>query len=265
MGSQSALNNVHLCGKGQRFLMHYSKPTMSPPAFSGNGQPDTPTRDGLICDLNLSQSFPVNHVQSKRTSTVAAMFGLDVEKSRRRLFENISLQIRPGDLIYVSGPSGGGKSVLLRLIARYVSDALDLDELIPSADVPAVDCFSLSIEQTMCLLSRVGLADVWAILAPSNHLSEGQRYRLRLALAFAQRPRLIIADEFCSILDRVTARVVAHNLRKLTRLSGVAFVVATAHEDLLEDLDPDVMIFKPLDSQCVVRRRQGAGVTSIGP
>ncbi len=53
-----------------------------------------------------------------------------------------------------------------------------------------------------------------------------------------------IADEFCSTLDRDTARIVAFNIQKLARKSGKAVIVATTHTDLFEDLQPSVHIHK---------------------
>ncbi len=53
-----------------------------------------------------------------------------------------------------------------------------------------------------------------------------------------------IADEFCSMLDRDTARIVAFNLQKIARQMGKAVVVATTHSDLFEDLKPSVHVHK---------------------
>jgi len=53
-----------------------------------------------------------------------------------------------------------------------------------------------------------------------------------------------LADEFCSTLDRITAKVVAFNIQKLARRSGATLVVATTHTDLEADLCPSVLIRK---------------------
>ena len=53
-----------------------------------------------------------------------------------------------------------------------------------------------------------------------------------------------VAYEFCSNLDRATAKVVAYNIQKLARRSGATLVVATTHTDLEADLCPSTLIRK---------------------
>jgi GNAT superfamily N-acetyltransferase len=53
-----------------------------------------------------------------------------------------------------------------------------------------------------------------------------------------------LADEFCSTLDRDTAKIVAFNVQKLARQNGKAVIVAATHTDLFEDLKPSVHIHK---------------------
>jgi hypothetical protein len=51
-------------------------------------------------------------------------------------------------------------------------------------------------------------------------------------------------DEFCSTLDRETAKIVAFDLQKQARRMGRAVIAATTHTDLFEDLAPTVHIHK---------------------
>jgi GNAT superfamily N-acetyltransferase len=53
-----------------------------------------------------------------------------------------------------------------------------------------------------------------------------------------------IFDEFCSMLDRDTAKIVAFNVQKLARKLGCAVLAATTHNNLFEDLQPSVHIHK---------------------
>ncbi len=111
-----------------------------------------------------------------------------------------------------------------------------------------IDCFPhRSVEDTLCLLGRFGLAEAAIYLLPPRSLSAGQQWRFRLALAAdrlerARRPHLIIADEFAAVLDRVTACVVAHRLRKLIDGSPHAALLATSHDDIATALKPDHVI-----------------------
>jgi hypothetical protein len=156
-----------------------------------------------------------------------------------------------GELVLLTGPSGSGKSTLLREIARRAFRAsrvvIDLQRLrLP--DRPAADCLPArdSLDDVLRDLSRVGLAEAWTWLRPPRELSEGQRWRLKLAVALARSRRssntILVCDEFAALLDRVTAHVVARALRKSIAGSSLSAVVATSHDDLFVPLAPDVTV-----------------------
>ncbi len=86
-------------------------------------------------------------------------------------------------------------------------------------------------------------------------LSEGQRYRFRLASALANSGSpWITADEFTATLDRTLAKVVAFNVRKLVTRTGVGLLAATTHEDVADDLAPDVLVRCGADGEIAVER-----------
>lgn len=64
--------------------------------------------------------------------------------------------------------------------------------------------------------------------------------------------KIIFADEFCSNLDRITAAVIAYQIRKFATCHNVAFVLASSHDDILADLLPDVIIVKQLNGKTEV-------------
>jgi len=90
----------------------------------------------------------------------------------------------------------------------------------------------------------VGLNDAFLFVRRYDQLSEGQKYRYRLAKLIESGAQWWIMDEFCSTLDRDTAKIVAFNVQKLARKLGKAVVAATTHTDLFEDLRPSVHIHK---------------------
>jgi ABC-type ATPase with predicted acetyltransferase domain len=65
-------------------------------------------------------------------------------------------------------------------------------------------------------------------------------------MALASGRKFVFADEFCSELGRITAAVVAVRLRKHAKRHGTIFILASAHEDILMDLAPDVLVIKDL-------------------
>jgi ABC-type ATPase with predicted acetyltransferase domain len=52
------------------------------------------------------------------------------------------------------------------------------------------------------------------------------------------------ADEFCSTLDRDTAKIVAFNIQKIAREERRGVFAATTHTDLFQDLKPSIHIHK---------------------
>jgi len=130
------------------------------------------------------------------------------------------------------------------------------------------------IEAALELLSRVGLAEAWTYLQTPRTLSDGQRWRLLLAMSLARATRserslaysetpqsksvataIIATDEFAALLDRVTAAVVSRTLRRtIDAAANLSAIVVTSHDDLIDALKPDVVVVCDFGSYHVTRR-----------
>lgn len=193
---------------------------------------------------------------------VAAMFGFAGEHVET-LYEDFTLTLQPGRIVAVVGPSGSGKSVLLREVARQLGpDAVGLKlPRGPARKRPAVELLSGgTLKDRLAALSRVGLAEATALLAPAGQLSDGQQTRLALGRALHEaslsaRPRLVVVDEFCSVLDLCTAAVLCRSLRRAVRGSPLGVLLATPRTELLAALKPSTVLVKPLGEP--VRRLRG--------
>jgi hypothetical protein len=223
-------------------------------------------------------------VASEQAVKVAEMFGVGLDETYEvALYDGLALDVRPGDVVFVTGPSGSGKSVLLARLAealgRTWADArtVDLAQVDLPRDRAVIDLMQPPLQDALRILSAAGLADAFLLLRTPQELSDGQRYRLRLARAIeallapaappmchgllatrghrhglqasrgtraATPSALLVADEFCSTLDRLCARAVAYRVRRMADEHGVTVLAASAHNDLLEDLSPDVLVVK---------------------
>jgi ABC-type ATPase with predicted acetyltransferase domain len=104
------------------------------------------------------------------------------------------------------------------------------------------------------ILGKCGLTEVWKYITQIGDLSDGEKFRFMLYCLVMRalhdkRDAILIIDEFCSTLDRVTAKVVAQNIHKLRDLLNkegikVTFILASAHEDLIPYLKADYNYFK---------------------
>jgi ABC-type uncharacterized transport system YnjBCD ATPase subunit len=113
---------------------------------------------------------------------VAEAFGLGVDEERKFPVLNAELKIGPTDIVYITGDSGSGKSVLLRAIRQDLGDeAVDMAEIQVDQDKPLIETVGATVEEGLELLSKVGLNDAFLFLRTYNQLSDGQKYRYRLA------------------------------------------------------------------------------------
>jgi ABC-type lipoprotein export system ATPase subunit len=181
-----------------------------------------------------------------RTIAVHEAFGLGVDDYQRHVvYDNVELKIGPEDIVYITGESGSGKSVLLRALEKDLgSQAINIDDVKLERNKPLIDCVGKTVEEGLELLSRVGLNDAFLFVRRYSQLSDGQKYRFRIAKLIESGKQFWVMDEFCATLDRDTAKIVAYNLQKLARQEGKAVLAATTHTDLFEDLKPSVHVHK---------------------
>ena len=155
-----------------------------------------------------------------------------------------------------SAPSLVWSDKLPALPEQALVDALAQPEVKQSTQVEPA-----ALERVCHWLSQAGLNDAAVMLRRPSELSEGQRHRLRLAQAMAVAQRrleawsVLLADEFGSSLDRTTASALARSVRRWVTRSQVCLVTATAHDDLLEPLCPDVLVEVAPGGRCDVHRR----------
>lgn len=191
---------------------------------------------------------------STRSSLVMDHFGIDFEQGENVIARDFPLPLQSGQIVLFSGESGSGKSSLLRAAANQLHArgdfVLNLDEL-SWEERTLLDLLPLELEDTLQLLSGCGLGEARLMLRTPAELSDGQRYRFRLALALARKPAWVLADEFTATLDRRLARVLAGNIRRLASRHGTGFLLATTHDDIVEDLAPDLHVQCSLDGRII--------------
>lgn len=215
---------------------------------------------------SLSASYPlVARRPSVNSSVVCDHFGVSAEAERVVVAEKVEVDVRPGDVVLFVGPSGSGKSTLLRALAAQLCEAHRVIDsgAIDLGDHALVDELPIRVDEGLDLLAACGLGEARLMLRSAAELSEGQRYRFRLARAVSEADGngWVVADEFTATLDRVLAKVVAFGVRRLADRQGCGFLLATTHEDVIADLAPDVIVRCRGDGEVVVVRSGAATET----
>ena len=192
------------------------------------------------------------------------------------VLKDVTLEIREGEVISVIGPSGTGKSTLLRcinLLERPSGGSIFIDGvdiLDAKTDVPKIrqkmnmvfQSFNLfahlsvldnltiapikllgmakkeAEERSMKILTLVGLAEK-ADNFP-DELSGGQKQRVAIARCLAMDPKIILFDEPTSSLDPTMVSEVLSVIRRLAR-DGMTMVIVTHEMDFASDLSNRVL------------------------
>ncbi|WP_164887390.1 type I secretion system permease/ATPase [Hahella sp. KA22] len=178
------------------------------------------------------------------------------------ILRNLSLDVKPGEVIGIVGRSGSGKSTLTKLVQRlYVPqagrvlvDGVDLAQMEPAwlrRQVGVVlqenRLFNRSVKDNIALVdpslpmerviqaAKLAGAHEFIVQLPQGYdtvvgeqgasLSGGQRQRIAIARALICNPRILIFDEATSALDYESERVIQENMRHMCR-GRTVFIIA---------------------------------------
>lgn len=210
--------------------------------------------------------------------------------------QGLDLVVRQGEMMALVGPSGSGKSTLMNILGGLdfptagrvrVGDYNLLEmtrrdqvryrrfmvgfvwqqtarNLLPyltaqeNVELPmALAGFSAHERRARAvdLLDRVGLAD--RLKHRPDRLSGGEQQRVAIAVAMANRPRLLLADEPTGEVDNQSAEQIFHALRALNEDFGVTIIIVTHDMTVSTRVDRVVGMRDGRTSTEILRRREG--------
>lgn len=210
--------------------------------------------------------------------------------------QGLDLLIREGEMMALVGPSGSGKSTLMNILGgldfptagrirvgehnllemtrrdqvRYrrhmvgfvwqqtARNLLPYLTAVENVELPmALAGFPLRERRDRAahLLDRVGLADRQK--HRPDRLSGGEQQRVAIAVAMANRPALLLADEPTGEVDNASAEQIFHSLRALNEEFGVTVIIVTHDMTVATRVDRVVGMRDGRTSTEILRRRDG--------
>jgi ABC-type bacteriocin/lantibiotic exporter with double-glycine peptidase domain len=191
------------------------------------------------------------------------------QPNMRAVLDGLSFRVEPSEMVAIAGHSGCGKSTMIRMLLGFEQPEegtiLFDDQDLTSLDVEAVrrqlgvvlqdgQLAPGTIRENIAGVATMSDAELWelaAIVALDEDIrampmgmdtvitlnggafSGGQRQRLLIARALANRPRILLLDEATSALDNVTQRVITDNLAQL----GMTRIVIAHRLSTMVDAD----------------------------
>jgi general L-amino acid transport system ATP-binding protein len=213
-------------------------------------------------------AFPL-HSDGRDVRAPAHEIAVDVVKLNKwfgkfHVLRDVSLQVRRGERIVICGPSGGGKSTLLRCVnrledwqqGRVIVDGVELTEDLKTIDEVRREVGMVfqqfNLFPHLTVLDNCMLAPIWVRRMPRKHaealarhflervripeqadkypaqLSGGQQQRVAIARALCMEPKIMLFDEPTSALDPEMVKEVLDTMGELAR-DGMTMLVVS-HE-----------------------------------
>lgn len=196
---------------------------------------------------------PVTVTLNVTDEPLVALEGVCFHRERREVLTDINLTVNRGDFVAITGPNGGGKTTLLRLVlgllrpsagsitfpsghpaVGYLPQKNSVDSHFPISveDVVASGLLgikNISAEQRQArvaqVLEQIEMSDLAA--RPIGRLSGGQLQRALLGRAIVAEPQLLVLDEPLSYIDK---HFEAHIYRLIASLAPNCTTMLVSHE-----------------------------------
>ena len=177
--------------------------------------------------------------ESFKTKQISGMFDVPEKKEIITEWDVVfPVKDKSWNIGLITGPSGSGKTTIAKNVFQdcYYHKKFEWDE-----NASIIDGFgNIETKTIVEILSSVGLSSPPHWLKPFSHLSNGQQFRCELAKTILLDEKIVVFDEFTSVVDRDVAKICCAALSKtLRRRQRPQLVAVSCHYDIIDWLQPD--------------------------
>jgi len=210
-----------------------------------------------------------------------------------QVLQGLDLVVQPGEIMAIIGSSGSGKSTLLNMLGgldrpsagRLIIDGKDMMKLsdaemvnfkrhtvsfiwqnsarnllpyltaLENVELPMQIAGKKNRELAKRMLEMVGLEKREG--SKLFQLSGGEQQRVAIALALANRPKILLADEPTGAVDNATANRIMDIFRQINHELGITIIIVTHDLKLSAKVDRVVQIRDGRTSTEYIRRQSG--------
>ncbi|OGI16835.1 MAG: hypothetical protein A2287_00920 [Candidatus Melainabacteria bacterium RIFOXYA12_FULL_32_12] len=189
---------------------------------------------------------------------------VDLAFGKKKVLENLSLDIYPREIVSIAGPSGSGKSTILKLITGLIEP--NSGEIIIRAKVIGMAFQYAALFNSLTVWKNIALAlqettnlspeeidqrvkDALKIVKLEHteemypgELSGGMQKRISVARALALHPEILLYDEPSTGLDPATAYELEEDMVELRDQIGVTSIIVTHDIDTIKHISERIFI-----------------------
>ncbi len=167
---------------------------------------------------------------------MASSFTITSAKMDKHFVGSLPIEGSDWQIGAIVGRSGTGKTTIAKqLFPESYVHGFTYSAKTVLDDFPA----GLTVSDITKALTAVGFASPPDWLKPYSCLSQGEKMRVDIARALLLDQKLVVFDEFTSVIDREIAKIASLAISKAIRKSVKQFIAVTCHQDILDWLEPD--------------------------
>jgi Fe-S cluster assembly ATP-binding protein len=203
-------------------------------------------------------------------------FGVDADEGKKEIIRDVSFEIPDGKLVVITGPNGGGKSTLARLIAgiekplsgRILMDGEDITDMsitdrarkgigfafqqpVRFKGIEVFDLIrlatgrSISVADACSYLSAVGLcARDYIKREVNSSLSGGELKRIEIATVLAKSPKLSVFDEPEAGIDLWSFKNLTEVFEGMRRNINLSSILIISHQERILNIADEIMVIR---------------------